>query len=75
MGEEGEILLWISNGLRIRKQRVGISGHFPQWKQVSSAVPQGSVLRPVHFQLFINKVELVVRSADDINSYSVVKTS
>ena len=65
--------------IKNRKQRVGISGKFSQWREVNSAAPQGSVLRLIIFNLFINGLELGVSSevatfADDTKLVKVVKT-
>ena len=70
---------WIEQWLTDRRQRVVVDGEVSNWKSVLSGVPQGSVLGPILFLIYINDLDdsitsNVLKFADDTKLFRKVNT-
>ena len=74
-GFEGNILNWVKDFLQHRRQRVCIEDVLSAWQPISSGVPQGSVLGPILFIIYMNNLPNGIQSmcrifADDTEAFS-----
>ncbi len=79
-GFTARILLWLRNFLLGRTQRVTVNGNTSTSRKFISGIPQGSVLGPILFVIFINDLPNVVTCgiklfADDTKIYNVIQST
>ena len=78
-GIDGKLNSLIGNMLQNRRQRVVVNGSNSSWVPVRSGVPQGTVIGPILFLIYINDIKEGISSpmrlfADDSIIYRVINT-
>ena len=77
-GLRGKVLEWMQDYLKDREMRTVIREPTSSWRNVTSGVPQGSVLAPIILQVYVKDMQCGVTSymnlfADDAKLMRVVK--
>ncbi len=77
-GISGHLLNWFSSYLTRRKQRVVLPGVYSSWTTIKAGVPQGSILGPLLFLVYINDIVHNIGAnirlfADDTSLFLVVE--
>ncbi len=65
LGIRENVAGWIENWFKHIRQRVVISGEFSKWVDVNIGMPQGSVLGPLLYYIYINDLNKLAKFADD----------
>ena len=76
-GISGKLLAWLANYLTNRKQRVVIKGQGSNWHSNTAGVPQGSILGPLLFLIYVDDIVKNIDSqillfADDTSLLEII---
>ncbi|CAG9131177.1 unnamed protein product, partial [Plutella xylostella] len=79
-GIRGDLFRWFKSYISNRTQSVVLNGYMSTWKSIPSGVPQGSLLGPLLFIIFINDIDVCFNNsqfllfADDMKVFRVVNS-
>ena len=76
-GFDHSSLAYIYSYLSNRKQRTKVNNSFSKWANIKSGIPQGSIIGPLLFNIYINDIFFIIKEtnlanyADDNTPYSI----
>ena len=53
--------------LTFRKQRTKVGSAYSKWSKIRRGIPQGSILGPILFNIFINDIFMIIEQSDICN--------
>ncbi|CAF4810088.1 unnamed protein product [Pieris macdunnoughi] len=80
VGIHGDLFCWFKSYIEKRSQAVVLQGFASRWINITSGVPQGSMLGPLLFILFVNDIQTcflhskILLYADDMKILKYIST-
>ena len=68
--DNGRLNLFLDN-LSFRKQRTKVGSTYDKWSKIRRRIPQGSILGPGLFNIFINGIFMIIEQSDICNQIFV----
>ena len=69
-GIQGHLLKWMQDFLKEREMRTILRGKYSSWREVTSGVPQGSVLPPIMFLVYISHINDNISTESYLNMFA-----